>query len=212
MKKLRDVTIDPPSGWVYPITKELAIAGAGYQDLIQQVLQHYAVNEIPVPPDLEQKITDWLCLHNPHGWCIDESGNSPFSLRHTLAQLVAGSEAMIHMIKHGKADLVPIQESETRANICRQCSFMSPNACAPCSGMRKVFGKMVEDRWLAADQSLLSCAICGCFIGVMVNFSGPALRAITSKEKIGHYPKEFTGHTGRVYHCWKRAVLEEGDK
>ena len=207
-KKLRDPAIDPPSGWVYPING-IVITGMGLQDLQVQVVQHLAVNEKPIPPDLEQDIIGFLCLHNPVGWCVDEAGNSPFSLKHTLAQLITGSEAMIHRIRHGKADLISEVNANVRANTCRQCPFMTHNACAPCTGIRKVFGKLVEDRWIAADQTLRSCAICGCFIGIMANFTDQALRDITPAKTIEHYPTIFNGRDGKRYTCWKRTALDE---
>ena len=208
MKTLRDASIDPPTGWVYPIDDKLTIQGVNLDDLIFQTLQHFTINALPLPVDLEQKILDWLCLHNPHGWCVDETGRTPFSLKHTLSQLTSGTEVMINRLRHGKADLVSVQEAEVRAAICRQCPFMAPNACSSCSGMKKIFGRLVEDRWLVTDQTLQSCAICGCFIGIMSNFTGAALRAITPPDRVQHYPKEFTSRTGRTLHCWKRSLLE----
>ncbi len=167
MAVLTQKNTTPPDGFKYlqPETG-LWISGDFLSELVERVCAHRQHKGI-APWDaasVEKEVVNQICMAAPKGVCRGEEGESyePFRSnirRLSLTKIATATEVLIEWLRSGM-HIVPKEESQRRAAICRGCPMNQiPSACI-CTPFWKMLEKIIpQDR---KEPGLHICAICGC--------------------------------------------------
>ena len=190
----KDLT--PPCGWEYNIPEtNVIIKSDSFDELIRDVLDHYILNKIKVPADINQLIVDYICLRSPSIYCSNSK-----SLVYTPSDVLNGTSAFALMIRLGKGAFVSEEVAEKRASICASCPMNVQNpGCFTCKGFKSLVNRIKGKRKTTLDKDLKVCGICKCFIQALVHVDKKILQETTRKKQIKKYP-DF---------CWKKKELED---
>lgn len=195
--KLKDLSLTPPTKWFY-VQFETAhrFLEPDYQALVESVWKHRVSNELPRSDrnEVADDIQDQICQRSDCNVCkganfhpANLSAGSIFSAMSTLSKTWSGAE------------LVPMEEAERRADICRRCLFNQP--ITGCFGvgcnqaMQTLFDGINKGRSTRHDDKLMGCSCCGCSCKVIVHFPLRVLRNSTPEERQKYF--------NRTKHCWR---------
>jgi len=160
----------PADGWRFLVRETGTWIRADIHDeIVTAVIDHRLYKNIPGSTDREEvslEIQRQICLGAPPGQCHAERGETyiPFKdMARTLSlmKIAAFSETLMEWLKSG-LNMVPKEESERRANICRGCPFNRPAPNCVCTPFYKMIDALIPvDRKLGG---LYVCGLCGCAI------------------------------------------------
>ncbi len=90
----KDLT--PPCGWEYNIPEtNVIIKSDSFDELIRDVFDHYILNKIKVPADINQLIVDYICLRSPPMICA----SCPMNVQNPGCFTCKGFKSLVNRIK-----------------------------------------------------------------------------------------------------------------
>ena len=181
-------------GWRYyqPETDTL-IEGPHYDGLVNKVANHRAANGLPLEPNWQQDIIDYMCSQVPDA-CKDKPVKEGPTI--TMGQVLTFTKILGEAILKGN-ERVEAGEAEERARVCAKCpSNVTPAGCVPCglSGAASLLSKFVGARQTEHDNLLKSCKHCGCLNKAQVWFPLELLQKHMSDKVNKDLPNN----------CWKK--------
>lgn len=203
MPSLRFKDTVPNGGWRFLETRTgLNVEGESFGHLRDQVIAHRSHRGLdPIdPPTVEQEIETQLCGRLGDRECKGIPGDGWVPVRSAMdifdmEKIVAFSASAWEWVKTG-GKLVPIEESERRAVICRGCPANSSagQGCMKCGVNKLVLALVPGDRM---TEGVTLCLYCGCDLRAKV--LAPDSVIVESDRGRGiEYPP----------HCWQRHILE----
>ena len=197
----------PPGGLYFYLVEQTGAkfshpSMAGCMALVKA---HMKANNIPVPPNLEEVIEDYICHNVPGGFCTGSS-DRPRKRFLSFTQIREGTRIMWQKANL-KSDefFVPVEEADRRALVCANCPKHVHDVCTSCTSDFASFLRalLAGRRKSKYDELLDTCGVCGCLLKAKVHLSVKAL-AVTQKHE---YPDN----------CWLRntpcdANYKEGEK
>lgn len=174
--------------------------GAGdWKLLCEGVEKNLLANKAQMWGDLEGECQNRICQQTNPDWsgCAMTDGQRVLSREDLRRWLVA-------MIEFARGhELVPQEEAERRADICRQCRFRADvTGCFGCGGLFSLMFDLLSGRSVANPENLRSCGICGCQNERQVFFPLEVLHRASAGLT---YPEDVTLGAGSIpIPCWKR--------
>jgi len=206
MKKLDNHEACVPGKFRYfvPETKVWFRDVTIFSVLVDKVRAHYKANGLTAPPDLQEKMEDFICEEIPDGYCT-EGGHPVVTLgtgKQTLSlpQMVSGTLTLARWLVSGRQK-VSEDQANKRAAICVGCRWNQPAmGCTSCN--RGQIDRAVESvvggsRTMYHDQ-LNACTVCGCGLRAKVWLPIESLKETFFGPKIGQFPEW----------CWLRKESE----
>ena len=199
MRRYREKNLSPPGGKSFYTVPE---TGAYFEHvflptLIEIVAQHYRVNELEVPDDLDSRIENYVCNNVPETFCTGEQhGKRKYLI--TASKVRDFTRIMLgigrnQLLGRSEFSFVDHKEAERRAKICETCEFNSTNMCTTCTGLAGfVSGIIGKERKTSRDKVLHVCEHCGCLLRAKIHVSKDILRHTTDPN--APYPD----------HCWMK--------
>ena len=143
----------PPGGMYFYRVPETGIEFKypTFSRLLQAVGEHYASNNIGIPPDLKAVIEDYICRHVPVGFCSNpEEGSDTTAV--SLSDIRNATTALL------PAGLATPGEAKRRLDICLACQYNDRRMCPTCVGLVD-WAKHLVKRSLPRDEWLGVCGI-----------------------------------------------------
>lgn len=194
----------PKGGFQYLHTETLHIStGSNYDDWLYNIRLHREANGLP--PVSAQDAEDQNCMRLSPELArvictVEGPSRTVDGVTLTLADIVRGTET-IARFKLAGSPLVPQEEAERRAEICRRCvnnaPFVSPCGFL-CQQLTDLVQKVIGGAKTAYDEDLKSCAVCRCSLPAKVHVPLSILRQTEEPEHQALFP-EF---------CWQKAGNE----
>lgn len=165
----------PRLAWVGPFNSDY--------DLLNEVNKRERANGLPLSTlgDIHHQV----CGRLPPGYCRDARGartTKPGSGALGLAEVVAGTKALIGWFKHGSVDEAEIIR---RTYVCNDCPMNLPIAgCQGCaaSSLYSLINAIVV-KPLPSDAVLGSCAVCKCSLKSKVRMKLDDLPPLTPAQR-----------------------------
>lgn len=158
MRTLRYVNTTPPGGkWFFRTAEGVWFESyRSLAELMQLLEQYYAVNRITQPANLRAQVEDYICRHVPSGFCdgVEVASDIPRPL--TFFEAVQETEKYF---RGRKFQMVPRQQAEARAHVCKKCSCNMLGMCTKCNGLRSLASRFVGGRTLSLDPYLGVCQV-----------------------------------------------------
>lgn len=194
--KLNATNETPPVGFSYvQFETGHRFIEPDYQTLIEAVIIHRQSNNVPrgTIQEVTEDINDQICQRSPGHVCR----GADFEPAQLSARTVYDAMTALAGVWQG-VELVPLDESERRADLCRRC--FHNNAVTGCFGncsqaFAELFALMNRNRTTSHDSKLMGCEICGCNNAVTVHYPISVLRKSTLDERQKYF--------NRVPHCWR---------
>ncbi len=198
----------PPGGWTYLQAETQAIITDENKDaLVDRVVEHRKYKGL-TPTDREEvrkEIERQICSKLGHNECRKEGPEDKWTPRDGskpkvgMTQVLAFSKAAIAFITSG-GELVPIEEAQRRAEICRACHFNQEMTGCSCD----IFYKILDAAIPKARKlpGLHVCGVCNCTNSVKVNLTKEQVLA-SNKGRDLQWPIETA--------CWQRDLYEQPD-
>jgi hypothetical protein len=194
IKSFRDV---PPGGWKY-VQPETAVSftSDNYEDLIRQIIPHRKYKNIPFE-SVHLDVQRQLCSGLSTDWCHTETDEvyrpvKDLTARMTTSMAVSVGKAVVAALAEvaaGKSALVPVEEAQRRAAICRGCPFNKASSLCSCSAVYKAIEATIpKDR---RQPGISVCMACGCSLQAKVNLQLDVVLASNQPETV--FPA----------HCWQ---------
>ena len=199
MRRFKQARVTPPSGFVYLVPEtNVEIRAGDFDNLVDRVRKHLAVNKRALPDGLASTIEHYICLINPASFCIGESEDGDRQSVVTSAQKIKDATNMASTRLKWGADrfLTSQDEAERRAEICMNCRENFRGVCTTCNGLKDYVVKAIGDRVTRRDAQLGVCTFCSCLIKAKVHISAEALKVVTPPGERDRYPD----------HCWMRSI------
>lgn len=166
MNKLKCEAVAPRGDWKYfqPETS-LWFSAGNLDELIGKVRSHRAYKGIP-DDTIKQDIIDQICTRVGPGGCSSWDEYYPNRLESIdQDKLTNFNSTAFNFIKSG-GKLVPREEAERRAEICRHCPFnISASQCS-CGAFYKLLEAVLPAS--AGLPGLHLCSVCGCALKAKV--------------------------------------------
>ena len=189
MHKLNDTAQTPHCGWIYvvPETKTPLEANC-FIALVDKAMENYAINNIERDRAVvNAEIQDYICTRIPSGLCKGFVNHFVSSAREIL---VANSPMRSNRF-------VSQEAAEERASICITCDYNSKvKGGVKGNGLPEMLSRFNQKRSTSHDDDLHLCAICKCFIKMMVHMDPSIFHRLVKTPAM--YPE----------HCWKRREIE----
>jgi hypothetical protein len=138
--------------------------------LVLQVQDHYHINKLTPPDDLEAIIEDFICAQMPEGICEGGPARKPRRLDY-FSVLKATELLLRRTITSANQFFVPLPDASRRAEICANCPKNLLHMCTTCNGLRTTFRRLVANRTTSFDDRLGVCEACGCGLQAKVHIS-----------------------------------------
>lgn len=190
----------PSRGWFH-IQKEtrLKIVGESLDDLSVKVAQHRSYKGLPRATVAEANIDiqRQICSRLSERECVAEGIGDEWvpvkdAILPKMEEIVSFSKAALEWLASGR-QLVPKEEAERRADICKGCQMNSPLHGCNCGLIYKMIASSVPlDR---RDAELGICGACSCELKSKVNLPENVIRASNEGRNIA-WPA----------HCWQREI------
>ena len=158
MLTLRYPMYAPPGGrWFYEVPETgRSFDADSKREVVRTVTQHYVVNKLPVPSDLDARIEDYLCRHIAYGACQGDDPRDPADRPISYFEVVSATEALFRGRAHTH---VSPREAEARAGRCRVCKMHSVGMCTSCNQLQATARAFVGGRSLPCDNMLGVCRV-----------------------------------------------------
>jgi hypothetical protein len=171
MATIKDLNTIPHGGWRYIQPETGArFEGESLRELAAKVSAHRAYKGLPAD-DVALDIQRQLCVMLSDGQCAAEEGEDyrpvkDLSASLTLSMAVSLGKFLVNHFSNG-GELVPKEEAERRAAICRTCPLNKPARLCPCFAAYKAIEFCVPpDR---KPEGISVCMACGCSLQAKVN-------------------------------------------
>lgn len=157
-------------GWIYPVTDtSVVFRSFGWTDLLKQVRDHLKGNQLNIPANLNDQISEWFCREIGGAPCGEEPALAANDL---FAQAKRFFSTAATFVGNGMQK-TPQEEAERRAAICAACPMNQPDKgfCVGCA-MKNLADKTRElvSNWSTSqDEQLQSCDVCGCVLTLKVH-------------------------------------------
>lgn len=197
MYKLKDTALTPRCGWIYtvPETKTKLQANT-FLDLVDLAMENYEINHIDRDrAQVNAEIQDYICKRIPNGLCKGLVNHFVMNVR----QLTEGTQSLGKVALKGESAYVEQEISEERAKICADCQFNAPvKGGVSGNGIPELVARLRRGRTTSIDDQLHICAICRCFVNLLVHVHGTILMHVVKQGRLNYYPD----------HCWKKREIE----
>lgn len=174
MALLKSPNTAPPGGFRYRQAETgLTLIGDSLQALTAQVVSHRRHKGLK--PDGEHlvglEIQRQICTRLGHDYCKAEQNDNWVPIvaeakRSTLNDMLAFSKVALEFIKGG-GQMVPKEEAQRRAAICKDCPLNQPAAGCKCGTFYKMIAATVPADRKFADLNV--CKACACTLQAKVN-------------------------------------------
>jgi hypothetical protein len=200
MARLKFRRETPVRGWFFiePKTR-LRIVGESLDNLAKLVTEHRTYKGLPRATVAEASIDieRQICTRLGSRECISEGiadewkpvKDSPIL---TVQNAISFSRSMIEWIASGK-ELVPMEEAQRRADICKGCALNNPVIGCKCSAFYKLVDKSVP--FERRDPGLGVCGICSCSLICKTNLPLSVIKTSNAGRELEYPP-----------HCWQNEV------
>lgn len=171
MATIKDLNTIPHGGWRYIQPETGARFEAGdLRDLVAKVTAHRAYKGLPAD-DVSRDIQRQLCVMLADGECVAEPGEDyrpvkDLTASMTTAMAVSFGKFLVSHFANG-GTLVPKEEAERRAAVCRNCPLNKPSKLCSCHAAYKTIEFFVPSDRKPAGISV--CMACGCSLQAKVN-------------------------------------------
>ena len=172
--------------------------GNDYDSWLIAARDHIRANKLAMPDDLAATAEDQLCGTLPPHLCLYEQGDPPpTDTRITFEKVLDWVRTVAAKIVSGQS-YVEKAESERRAGICVQCPYnvLVVGGCG--TGCNKkvaeFFTPGMSELKTTQDLRLKSCAVCSCFLRILVHFPIASLKEDDNVERQASLPQ----------FCWRK--------
>ena len=120
MYKFKDTSLTPRCGWVYYIEEtSIIIEAETYDDLVEDVIHNYILNDLEVPTNIELLIQNAICEECPTGFCIGHTN------KYYVDDIdVLNKDTEINLLKRKtKHKAVDLDTARERYDICLDCEY-----------------------------------------------------------------------------------------
>lgn len=192
----------PPGGFIYfQKETEFTIKGENEDNLIDLVIAHRKYRNLhPQEPSLVRlDIERQICTRLGIGECRPENVADKWVPQiqtrpvFTMGKVIGLSNAALEFVKSGM-NLVPIEEAQRRAEICKGCAQNRELTGCSCSTFHKLIAAMVPAS--RKINGLFVCWACGCDLRSKVNLEDSVIIESNKNQQVD-YPA----------FCWQRAIL-----
>lgn len=172
MALLKSTRTEPPDGFKYLQREtETWIRGEHWEELVDLVVAHRKYKQLPgaIKEEAEIDIHRQICAGAKPGLCREEKGETylPVSDRArslSLSNIVTAAKTLFDWMKVG--GMASLDESRSRAAICRGCPFNKEIPQCICTPLYKALEALVPKERL--EPGLKICAACGCSLAAKV--------------------------------------------
>lgn len=195
--KLFQTNMTPPTGWSYvQFQTGHRFNEPDFEAIVEAVRAHRWSNNLPRQSKTEvmEDVETQICSRSPSHVCRGadfEPASLSASTVHNAMKALASTWK--------DTPLVPQDEANRRADICRRCPFNQPvHGCfgVACNEtMRILFETINRGRQTPSDDNLMGCSCCGCSCKVIVHFPLDVLRQATPDDRQRYF--------NRTEHCWR---------
>lgn len=182
MARLKSKSTYPIGGYVYyQAESRLRIVGENYGKIMKLVLEHRKYKGF-ARATMEEVILDverQICSRLSKQECVTEGPDDVLrpvteSRIISISAVVGISRAALEWVSSGK-ELVPIEESKRRADICKACPLMSGYSGCKCGMLYGTIAKSVPEA--RRDNDLGYCRVCSCELKSKVNLPESVIKA-----------------------------------
>lgn len=180
----------PPGGFRYLVEETRTwVTGQHYDDWRNNIKKHYAVNNIPLPANIEDKMEEFLCRILPPGQC----NHQPPSRTHRLTMngIISGTKTLLGFFTGGRKK-VSQEEADNRSDICSRCPYnQKPDGCHSCSlsELHNVVNSIVGAKKTRWSDHLNGCTLCSCSLEAKVWLELDLLQSNTSEDINNELPE-----------------------
>jgi hypothetical protein len=179
MATINDLNTVPHGGWRYIQPETGArFSGESLREIVPQIAAHRAYKGLPAG-DVSLDVQRQLCVSLGDGVCSAEPGEDYRPVKDLTASMTTSMAVSFgrFLVAHfaGGGELVPKEEAERRAAICRNCPLNKPSKLCSCHAAYKVIEFMVPNDRKPAGISV--CMACGCSLQAKVNVPLPVVHA-----------------------------------
>ena len=177
--KLNSTSQTPPAGWFYvQFQTGHRFNESDFEMLVLSVLSHRNSNKLPhaTVEEVTADIHNQICSRSPSHVCRG-ADFEPASL--SASTVLSSMNALASTWK--ETPLVPLEEANRRADICRRCPHNQPmKGCFGfCSqAFAELFKTMNRGRETPDDEKLMGCDVCGCSLRALVHFPVTVLQSV----------------------------------
>jgi hypothetical protein len=190
MLRFRTHRACPPGGYRYevPETKVLIETPGGRDDLLLAIRKHYGENGLTPPPNLWERVQDFICRRVVNGFCIGSDDGLPRARVITLQQARENTRKCAFRSK-----TVDPGTAAARGRICTGCARNNRAMCTSCTGLNAWAAKLVGNRRVpGVDDWVGLCSVDAVAIAAKIWVAGLEL---------GEHPKD----------CWLWKELSKND-
>lgn len=174
MARLKSRSTYPPGSWRYTQPESrLTIKESNYGRLMKEVLAHRQYKGFPraTMPEVVLDVERQICARLSANECNTEGPDDVLrpveeSNVVSIAAVVSLSRAALEWVATGR-ELVTLQESHRRADICKNCPLMSGYSGCKCGLLYGLIAKSVPEE--RRDDNLGYCKVCSCELRSKVN-------------------------------------------
>lgn len=182
MARLKNKSQHPPRGYFYVQPESrLKIVGENYGKIMKSVLAHRLYKGFPraTLPEVVLDVERQICARLTKNECSSEGPDDvlrPVTESNvvSIAKVVAISRAALEWVSLGK-ELVSVEESKRRADICKACPLMSGYSGCKCGLLYNLIAKSVPEA--RRDNDLGYCRVCSCELRSKVNLPANVILA-----------------------------------
>ncbi len=203
MALLKSFMQTPHLGWKYfQRETEFTLTGDNWFELVKAVIDHRVYKNLHPQdqPSVELDIQRQMCRMLGKYECRSEGPQDkwlplpPDKELVTIDNIMAFSKAAFAFAASG-GEMVPIEEAERRAEVCRRCVFNESIKGCACAAFYKLLDKTIKrERRL---PGLGACRICHCSLVVKVNLTDEQVR-ISNEGRDLPWPDESE--------CWQAKI------
>lgn len=168
MMAFRVRNIVPPGGRYFFTVEQTGVRLEAFSmsGLLGQLRAHLLDNKLPLLPDPQAAVEDFMCRQLPEGFCFGDLDGRPRTRVLTLQQIKEATNTLAA----GNPRVLP-GEARRRAEICSGCPRNDRSVCPTCIGLvawsRRLAGQSIGGR----DEWLGVCTVDGTALPAKIHMS-----------------------------------------
>ena len=201
MRTLKNVRTDPPGGWTYTVPETtLTITAGNFWKLMTLVKEHYSVNDLKVPDDLEEQVNDYICRRIPGNFCTGEGPIAPVPDRKTFDK---GTQAHLRKIYSIPGNKASREDTIERIPVCTSCVYNNNRlGCFKCTDAYNKCAAVFPGIARKNDRVLVACDIFSIYGLALCGSSEVLIKTQFGKFPLSDIPDN----------CWiKHILMKEPD-